>query len=267
VPALDNPARTDSVKEGFSFVDAQHGWALGNGQFLITQDGGVTWRRVRMYEEVAEPKQPMKLFMFDLQRGIAVGGLRVAQTVNGGVKWDVVPNSPELHDVRCTRGGFCIGWSWPEVRAAYFSYDFGQTWQQTDPLLDPEKDDVHDVQLVGTNGAVIVGRHTPQKVFSLRNWDLRTPLPTPPPRVPPRALLLRWNGTTWQRTEYPDIENLWTVHFVDQTNVWASADTNGILHSTDGAQTWTFVPDYYRQIAALTPTRPPFVPPTRVPTP
>jgi hypothetical protein len=91
-----------------------------------------------------------------------------------------------------------------------------------------------------------------------------TPIPAPPPR---RAFLVKWDGNTWQRTEYPDIEGFWTIHYVTPTEAWASADENGILHSTDGGQTWTFVPDYYRQIAALTPSPAPFVFPTPAPTP
>ncbi|MFQ5666071.1 MAG: hypothetical protein ACE5I7_06520, partial [Candidatus Binatia bacterium] len=72
---------------------------------------------------------------------------------------------------------------------------------------------------------------------------------------------LRWNGSTWQRTDYPNIGRFWAIHYVTPTEVWASADTNGILHSTDGGRTWTFVPDYYRQAAARMPRPTPFYPP------
>ena len=56
-------------------------------------------------------------------------------------------------------------------------------------------------------------------------------------------------------------------HDPPTTTCGASADLNGLLHSTDGARTWTFVPDYYRQAAALTPAPTPLFIVTPPPTP
>jgi photosystem II stability/assembly factor-like uncharacterized protein len=151
------------------------------------------------------------------------------------------------------------------VDVSYVTTDGGLTWQTTPTGLDPEKDDLNDLQAIAVNDAVLVGSHFDQTVAELRErvgtgTRVRA-------RAPSRGLLLRWNGSTWQRTEYPEFRQFWTIHYVNANDVWASADTNGLIRSSDGGRTWTFVPDYYHQMAALTPTRPPFVPPMLVLTP
>ena len=108
------------------------------------------------------------------------------------------------------------------------------------------KDNVYDFDVVPPNGAVIVCSHIDERPVVLKNVDPNAPLPTVAAPVPSRGLLVWWNGHSWQRREYPGIECLWTIHFVDANEAWASADQNGILHSTDGARTWSLVSDYYR---------------------
>ena len=268
--SLDHPEVPDEVNEGFFFVDGDRGWALGTGQFLRTTDGGLTWTPRRMARSIQEGARPGQLWMFDAQRGIGFGGRQVIRTADGGDTWQVVANSPRIDLVRCVPAGFCVGLDRRAPSTAFMTTDFGGTWQPTATgiLDDPEKETVNGLQAIAVNDVVIVGDLELREVIWLTDRPLDAPIPTFPPRpspVPNHAFLQRWDGSAWHRTEYPEIETLWAIDFVTATDVWASADTNGILHSTDGAQTWTFVPDYYRQIAALTPTMPPLVLPTPTP--
>lgn len=262
-PSLRSRSGSDTVRDGFFFLDARYGWAPGDEVILTTIDGGITWKPFDLASNIQQFRQ---LWMFDAQRGIAISRRQVSRTQDGGKTWLPITDNPDMEHVRCVASGFCVGTSFPDP-VAYASSDAGATWQATDTGIDRDKDTVYDVEAIAGGNAVIVGSHIDQRPTVLRNIDPRTPLPVVPTPMPYRGLLVRWDGSSWHRTEYPEIETLWTVHYVSATDIWASADTNGILHSTDGAQTWTFVPDYYRQIAALTPSPVPFVVPTPPTTP
>jgi photosystem II stability/assembly factor-like uncharacterized protein len=256
VPLIDEPTRSVAIwQEGFFFLDPLHGWAIAADLFVGTTDGGETWWRERM-----RVPRPHRLWMFDVQRGIAVGGSKgIAQTNDGGGRWEAIPNTPRIRVVRCLAdGSFCVGCSTLGTKdvSMYVSRDRGTTWEVLEAELLRDEDEVRDVQLLGETGVVIVGRWSHGLT---RFLGTPGPMPTMPPA---RAFMLRWDGSRWQRTDYPDLpRGFWTVQFVTETEVWASSGDNGLLHSTDGGETWTFVPDYYHQIAALTPQ------PTALPTP
>jgi len=252
---------TDRVSLSF-FLDAQHGWGTGADAVVTTTDGGQTWQTFDMSSGVEPPAQ---VWMFDESQGLGMALRRLLRTEDGGQRWKVLPNTPALDRVRCGRNGFCVGMK-SRDSLAHISTDQGRTWQATQPGIDPERDSIHGVHVIAAGGAAIACSHQEPGAV-LRDFDIRTPLPPQPTQAPPHAFLLRWDGSAWQRTDYPDIGTLWTVFYVTASDVWASADLNGLLHSTDGGQTWTFVPDYYRQIAALTPSPTPFVFPTPAPTP
>lgn len=253
---------TDRVSLSF-FLDVQHGWGTGTDAVVATTDGAQTWQTFDMRSGVEPPAQ---VWMFDESQGLGMAFRRLLRTEDGGQKWKVLPNTPALDRVRCGRNGFCVGMK-SRDSLAHISTDQGRTWQATQPGIDPERDSVHGVHVIAAGGAAIVGSHRAPGAV-LRNFDIRTPLPTVSTTpAPPHAFLLRWDGSTWQRTDYPDIGTLRTVFYVTASDVWASADLNGLLHSTDGAQTWTFVPDYYRQAAALTPAPTPLFIVTPPPTP
>jgi photosystem II stability/assembly factor-like uncharacterized protein len=262
---LSQPDRSLDVV-GFSFIDGNRGWAVAQNQWLRTTDGGESWTTGYMF--LPKSRDVTNVVMFDAQRGLAFGDVMV-RTTDGGRGWraPVYQPPPKNAEVRCLPVGFCIAVERPP-RAAHFTTDYGATWRRTETGIASKKEPMADVQVIGVNDAVIVGQR------ELREWEVERsqgpglpPVVTRPsgPIVPDHAYLQRWDGTQWRRTEYPEIETFWAIHYVSATDVWASADTNGILHSTDGAQTWTFVPDYYRQIAALTPTMPPLVLPTPTP--
>lgn len=260
-PSLRTRNQTDSVREGFFFIDPQQGWAPGNGVVLATYDGGQTWKPFDLPLNVRQPRQ---LWMFGGGEGILLSARQVACTEDGGKTWAEIANSPDMDRIRCSVAGFCVGRRALDESTAYMSSDRGRTWRATETGITRDNDTIYDFQVISTTEAVIIGTHNDQGTSTRRGFAPDTPLPTP---MPSRGLLLHWNGSNWQRKEYSEIGTLWTICYVTANEAWASADKNGILHSTDGAQTWTFVPDYYRQIAALTPSPVPFVVPTPPPTP
>lgn len=263
-PSLQKRGETDGVGAGFFFIDADHGWAPGNETVFFTTDGGMSWKVVSLPHNARQARQ---IWMFDAQHGIADSGTQIFKTEDGGLVWRLVPNTPKMGRVRCLPSGFCLGCQTGRhgSETAHISHDRGQTWQTTQTGIDGDKDSVTDCQATPDGGAVIVGDHSDRGLsVDMPLVGTGTPLPAQPPR---RALLVKWDGTAWQRTEYPEIGGFRSIYYATPSEAWASADHNGVIHSTDGGQTWAFVPDYYRQIAALTPTVAPFVFPTPVPTP
>ena len=64
----------------------------------------------------------------------------------------------------------------------------------------------------------------------------------------------------------PDMDGIGHAYFVDSSNGWIIGYGDNVIYKTaDGGQTLQFVPDYFRQIAALTPSPAPFVLPTPTP--
>lgn len=262
VPSIADSARQAALRGGFFFVDDAHGSALAKGQLLTTNDGGKTWRQRRLPRTMVRPRQPSRLWFFDRQTALAIGAHTIFRTEDGGKTWSGLPGSPHIDKLSCTGPEFCVGLLTKVKSRAYLSTDAGKTWQTTTTGIDPDTDRVSALQAISPTDAVITGSHSGLGDTALLAYGPRTPIPRPPPA---RGLMVRWNGTSWQRREYPEIGRFWAIHFVTSTDVWASADTNGIVHSTDGGQTWTFVPDYYRRVSPPTPTW--FVPFWPLPTP
>jgi photosystem II stability/assembly factor-like uncharacterized protein len=263
VPAIDDPTGHDELREGFFFLDANRGWALGDRQLLITKDGGKTWMQRRLRTRDFGSRKPSRLWLFDAQHAIAVGADQLFRTEDEGIHWTAVANSPQMDEVQCASQSFCAGRRVRREAVIYMSTDGGQSWLPEPTGVDRDRDRIAAFQAVAANAVVLVGSHNDQG-RSERAVHSRTPVPTWPPD---RGLLIRWDGNAWKRREYPELKELHAIHFVSATEAWASADFNGILHSTDGAQTWTFVPDYYRQAAARTPAPTPLFIVTPPPTP
>src|SRR6185436_16935774 len=72
---------------GVAFVDAKHGWAIGDGLILATSDGGKTWAA-----QVSTPSKSYDDLVFaGANKGWVVGGGpgAVLATTNGGSTWNV----------------------------------------------------------------------------------------------------------------------------------------------------------------------------------
>ncbi|MFJ7789337.1 WD40/YVTN/BNR-like repeat-containing protein [Pseudomonas sp. NPDC096925] len=76
---------------GVSFVDAKHGWAVGQwGAILATVDGGESWKIQRLSTE--EDRPLFAVHFFNLRQGVAVGlWSLVLTTEDGGQTWAEQP--------------------------------------------------------------------------------------------------------------------------------------------------------------------------------
>ncbi len=240
-PAVDEE-KQDTVRD-FHFTDAEHGWALGNGQLLMTSDGGKTWQQRRLGRAVRQGGDPLGVWWFGADQGILYGGLTTFHTTDGGKSWVSSGHDIDVDRLSCTQAGSCVAIPGEQVTVAYLSTDFGATWRQTPTGIDRERDEVADLQAIGTHDAVLVGIHTNLSLADIQ--DTRSI-----PRAEYRGFMLRWDGTSWKRTDYEDVDTLRAVWFVDPDQGWAMVDANGLVHTTDGGRSWKLVPGLSQQEAA-----------------
>ncbi|MBN2975750.1 YCF48-related protein [Pseudomonas sp. FP597] len=88
-----------STLTGVSFVDAEHGWAVGHwGAVLATTDGGRRWQVQRLITE--EDRPLFSVHFFDAQHGVAVGlWSLVLVTQDAGKTWVEQEANSELKDL------------------------------------------------------------------------------------------------------------------------------------------------------------------------
>ena len=244
------------------FVSASEGWTVCTTT-LKTTDGGAAWTRV-LGPQLEGPVHEIR--MFDSKEGIGLGHEHVFRTTDGGSTWAAESDCPPLWRLSCTHEGFCAGLVWLHG-PLFVSRDRGQTWQDIHiPLQLPDRDEISAIQALGPTSVVAGGSDVGFYSREITAYiGTRTP---PPPGPEPRAILLKWDGSTWTRISYDDPQDLTGLSFVDPQHGWLVTNgDNRIYKTTDGGQTLQFVPDYFRQIAALTPSPTPFVFPTPAPTP
>lgn len=139
-------------------LDAQLGWAVGDGRILATRDGGRSWR-VQALPEGRESAQLRGIHALDMDHALVVGlaGVRL-RTQNAGRLWedrseavrvDVIsasapsPGSPasgpsaspleisfdaDLHDVVCADGSAVRCVSLGAASGVAYSIDRGESW-------------------------------------------------------------------------------------------------------------------------------------------
>jgi len=242
VPSLRHPQARDIVRPGFFFLDADNGFALGTGQLLRTTDGGRSWSQRVMPSPLGD--EPLRLEMFDMQRGVAFAQRGPIVTSDGGKSWHAPMPRPPIDDGRCLRNGACVGWKAGNIAKAYFTTDYGETWRETDTGLEEGKDSVHGYEILSADFAAIVGSRA---ALSMAERSTTIGGETVVRASRRSGLIAHWDGTRWATREVPEVEKFFAIHYATRTDAWASADTNGILHSTDGGQTWKFISDYYRR--------------------
>ena len=276
-------AATGTISNVF-FLDADHGWALGGANHVtFTSDGGHTWTA---YLAPRALGHPLRLAMIPpaagvsgttaanppMAAGIAATDRGIIRTTDGGATWQPVPGTPPgSEDTQCDLP--CVGPSTcmmvTAANSVFLSSDGGASWQrQTVPIDRPPegdgRDQIYKSQLASPTRAYVFGVDT--HIPPLGHRETTMPDGTViRPRSRPTSFLVKYDGSTWARTNYENIAAIGVGQFVDDLNGWAVSSANNIFRTTDGGQTWTTVQDYFRQIAALTPSPTPFVLPTPSP--
>jgi hypothetical protein len=242
------------------FLTANVGWSICGSSVLWTSDGGQTWGATLLPPALRDAYNI--IHMFDAQNGIAIeSSAPTIRTADGGRTWMATPNAPKLDQLSCTATGFCAGLRW-QHGPVFVSSDQGQSWRDTHiPLQLPDRDRIDIIQAIGPTAVVVAGHDVGFNQQDLAPYiGTGTPIPDFGPEL---ALLLSWNGTTWTRIPHSELRNIAGASFVNSADGWIIGfDDNVVYKTNDGAQTLTFVPDYFRQIAALTPSPTPFVLPT-----
>lgn len=238
------------------------GWTICARSLLKTSDGGQTWTPTLLPRAIYDSYQ---IYRFTAQEAIGVEQAHpLIRTTDGGVTWAAVPNAPQLRQLSCTPTGFCAGLRGYDVFA---STDRGQSWGDLHiPLQLPDRDTLHGIQAMIPSVVVAVGSDLGFSPRQEIDPYIGTGTPIPTHALPPRAIVLRWDGSTWTRFTHDELEDLSGMYFIDTQHGWLTGvDENLIYKTTDGGQTLQFVPDYFRQIAALTPSPTPLVLPTPTP--
>jgi photosystem II stability/assembly factor-like uncharacterized protein len=261
---FDRPTQKELPLDGtLFFLSATDGWSICGDSVLRTSDGGQTWGATLLPRALGGGYD--NIHMFDAQNGIAISrNGPVIRTTDGGRTWTAVPNSPELVRLSCVGTGFCAGLGVGQS-PVLVSSDRGQTWRDAQiPLQLPDRDQINVIQAIGATTVLVAGEDSGRNSQDLAPYiGTGTPIPAFGPEL---GLLLRWNGATWTRISHPEPRDISSAYFVDSANGWITGyGANVIYKTTDGGQTLQFVPDYFRQAAALTPSPTPFVLPTPAP--
>jgi photosystem II stability/assembly factor-like uncharacterized protein len=240
---------------GLFFRSATDGWVACNRELLHTVDGGASWQRAAL-----PPKSEgfHNMWFFDEREGIAVGRHGSVRTEDGGQTWQAAAAAPtRLDELSCAHSGYCVA-GVLAYGPLFASVDHGRTWTDLNvPLKPGEQDELGGFQAVSANLVVAVGsdkgRTTQELVRRLAEGGQRPPI---------HGLILKWDGASWTRIKHDEPQGFAGVFFVDASNGWFPVSENTIYKTADGGQILQFVPDYFRQIAALTPSPTPFVEPT-----
>jgi photosystem II stability/assembly factor-like uncharacterized protein len=142
------------------FVDATHGWAIGNGGLVRTMDGGETWRGPLPLDPESDDPSPTRgqaLCFANPDWGWLVGrhGL-IRSSVDGGESWQLVeqPRSekPHLWSVDFVNGR--RGWTVGADGTILHTVDGGRSWRRQDSGV---RDSLTDVDFLDEERGWVVG--------------------------------------------------------------------------------------------------------------
>lgn len=271
-PAVPKAMLADAQLSDVCFVNAQHGWAVGDrGVIWHTADGGENWQS----QSSGVDCRLSTVCFLDEKTGWAAGGFMqpythatrgvVLRTRDGGEHWSI-DRKLVLPAIR--RLGFfdaTHGWALGQVSAyfpsgMYATSDGGRSWSAM-PAVDAHNwlaGDLTDRDTGAVGGRAsalaVIRRHGAEPLvadYGLRAiWQMRLMAPTGGWLVGDGGLVLKTQdlGKSWQTPE-GEIPSALRNHFdftalaVHGSHCWvAGAPGTLVLHSGDGGQTWNTHP-------------------------
>ena len=216
------------------FSDAQHGWAVGDGLAVFTEDGGEHWQSMGVHEHTSWTM----LHFVSQQDAVLAGyadsdGIQVAHSSDGGRTWLPAPEHDSLtHFMDVLDVDFVDPWfGWAVVSdpqgstGLLITSDGGQSWE------------MHEV-LGG-------GVHQVEFVDRLRGWAIGD-----------EGLVARSDdsGHSWETQSLPFAGNLQAISFVDRDYGWIVSTDQGpgtcqenyvsglgnltLFHTSSGGDEW-----------------------------
>ena len=217
-------AKTNQPGIAVHFADENRGWVvLGNGNSLLTEDGGETWR----LQTTAQSTRGLQRITFRSHTNAwGLGGDGAYTTEDQGVNWKAVP-------VAMGDDMFAM---WETDSAIP---------EESEPELKESEEEGEEV----AEGPTLQYDETPEEIQSrLRAQRQRPGRFAPEGELPPNAE--RTTPAPAPRQQQPPpppapegrrrrgARRIASVYFLDAENAWAVGSGGSIYHTADGAETW-----------------------------
>jgi photosystem II stability/assembly factor-like uncharacterized protein len=217
---IEQSSGTPHHLRGIDFLDAQRGWAVGDGdggadlgRIYQTLDGGATWTHVH---SIADGDLRAVDFV-DAQHGWVAGGFgKIYATTDGGATWtrQAMPSwapSYAVWDIAFADAQH--GWAVGNGGTVYGTSNGGQTW-----IGQPSSTDSDCFKIDVVSASIAWVACSANVLLSTRN-----------------------GGTSWH-LQFPFNDpsvSLMSVDFIDDQQGWVASQYAGLLKTTDGGLTWT----------------------------
>ncbi len=224
-----NPTDSDTVTTarlwGVHFIDADHGFVVGNSTVLETIDGGVTWMHNGLESMVQEFSLLRSIYFTDELHGWVAGwDGAVFRTVDGGRSWVDLSLRKEYDFEKVFFIDTKVGWLLGDSSIGFITggagcilgtTDGGASWDRT--LLHPEPNDdpywsFFDIQMVTDKIGYAAGTYG----GGAKTID---------------------GGRSWTPLDIPWRISFWAIHFYGIDRGVLSGEYEEV-ETTDGGRTW-----------------------------
>jgi photosystem II stability/assembly factor-like uncharacterized protein len=238
---VELPSQVNAI----AFVDAQRGWAAGNG-FFHTTDGGQTWIQDNEFGTIYD------LHFADALHGWACGNGSVTYyTTNSGLTWNAVAANGDSTMGSIWFGDLTNGWAVNLSGQIFRSIDGGRSWTlradvQGDNLQTIQFFDAQNGWVIGgddfwftTDGGLVWTRSVVPAgtwAYGARFFDRQNGV-----AVGEYGNIVRTQdgGQTWQTIRPVGTgQRLWDVEYANATTLFLVGDNGGISRSTNGGTNW-----------------------------
>ena len=196
---------TTNLLQAVWFIDARHGWAVGDlGTSLATADGGTSWAPfVLTGQDLGDVE------FADASTGLIVGDNgTIFRTIDGGLNWGPVASGTTSNLLTVAFGAGGLAYAGGRDGVILRSIDSGASWS----LVEAGADRYREAAARGTS-AWFVGD----------GGVIRATVD---------------GGATWAN-QTGTAEDLHDVFFLDANEGWTGGQNDTMLHTANGGSTWT----------------------------